>query len=288
MWTDSFGSPLRKYLPFSYRTRQKKMGVKVEYAKLKSTCPDQLVPFEGLWGFDSNQSFYSGTIFRFPLRHDGQDSELVESTSYPDASTVIQVFRDCLDEARLALLFLRNITAIDFNIKGRGTSDWSVRRGDWPESVSFSGWANIVVETQGPVAGFARTTERWWRAMVDIPNAPADLQHRHKRRMKHVECGIAALVPLDCMATNASIRPLKSRFFNCLPLKFESTLPVQVHATFLLSGDRQNIAIEETSQDAGSEWNKWLLQKELPHIYLKFLEDIGRKVGQAVYNYFPV
>ncbi|KAK3176644.1 hypothetical protein OEA41_007967 [Lepraria neglecta] len=106
--------------------------------------------------------------------------------------------------------------------------------------------------------------------------------------MKYVECGIAARVTTDEEATEPSLNCLKSRFFNCVPLKFESTLPVQVHATFLLSGDRQNIATEETSQDAGSEWNNWLLKKKIPQVYLQFLEDVGRKIGHDVYGFFPI
>lgn len=132
------------------------------------------------------------------------------------------------------------------------------------------------------------TTEQWWRAIEDVLNPPAELLHRHKRRMKHVECGVAALVSQSEKATASPLRPLKSKVFNYLPLKFESTLPVQIHGTFLLSGDRQNIATDETSQDAGSEWNKWLLQKALPRLYLQFLDDIGRKIGHDVYKYFPV
>ena len=281
-------SPLRKHLPFNYRTRQKKPGVLVKYAKLKLSCQDQLAPFEGLWGFDSDQGYYKGTIFRFPLRIEGHGSELLESRRCPDPSTTIQVFRKTFDEARLALLFLRNIATINFSVKGGTDFEWRVQRGNWPQSGSFSDWANVIVEQHNNVDEITLTTEQWWRVIEDVRDPPAELQHRHKGMMKNVECGIAAPVPQSEKAAGSSSQPLKSKFFNCLPLKFESTLPVQIHATFLLSGDRQNIATEETSQDAGSEWNRWLLQEELPRVYLQFLEDIGRKTGHDVYKYFPV
>lgn len=283
--------PLRKHLPFNYRTRQYKAGILVKYANLKAEHREQLAPFEGLWGFDSGQDFYKGTIFRFPLRKKGQGSELLESRLGPDVSMTIDVFRKSFDEARLALLFLRNLTTIDFGIKPNGTADqfeWRTRRGTWPQNGTFSDWANVLVEQYNPHGKLTSTTERWWRVIVDVVDAPANLQHRHKRRMKDVECGIAALVPQEGQAAGSSLKPLKSRFFNCLPLKFESTLPVHIQATFLLSGDRQNIATEETSQDAGSEWNRWLLEQKVPRVYLLFLEDIGRQVGHEVYRYFPV
>lgn len=259
----------------------------MEYANLKPTCQDQLAPFEGLWGFDSNRCSYNGTIFRFPLRREGQGSHLLESEHCPNVSMTIEIFRKCFDEARLSLLFLRNLTSIDFSIKRSTEFEWRIRRGTWPQSGSFSDWANIMVEQRNSHGKLMSTTERWWRVIEDVLDPPADLQRRHKRRMKFVECGIAALVPPDDKATRSPLQSLKSRFFNCLPLKFESTLPVHIHATFLLSGDRQNITIEETSQDAGSEWNKWLLEKKLPYVYLQFLEELGRKIGHDVYNYFP-
>ncbi len=199
-----------------------------------------------------------------------------------------QMFRNCLDEARLTLLFLRNIKSIDFSIRHDAKYEWRVSRGNWPESSTFSDWAFVIVERCTSQDDAMRVKERWWRVIVDVQDAPTDLQYRHKRRMKYVECGIAAHVPTDEKATGPSLNCLKSKFFNCVPLKFESTLPVQVHATFLLSGDRQNIAIEETSQDAGSDWNKWLLTKKIPQVYLHFLEDMGRKIGHDVYDYFPI
>lgn len=240
-----------------------------------------------MWGFNSDNDFYDGTIFRFPLRGKGTGSDLLESLRCPDLSMTVQMFRNCLDEARLTLLFLRNIDCIDFRIRHDANFEWRVSRGNWPETGTFSDWAYIIVEHCNSQDDVIRITERWWRVMVDVDDAPADLQYRHKRRMKYVECGIAAHVPKDGEATG-SLNCLKSKFFNCVPLKFESTLPVQVHATFLLSGDRQNIATEETSQDAGSDWNKWLLKEKIPQVYLQFLEDVGRKIGHAVYNYFPI
>lgn len=286
--TNDLASPLRRYLSYNYRARQKKAGILLEYSNLKATCRDQLAPFEGLWGFDSDQDSYHGTIFRFPLRDEGQSSELLESQLCPDVSTTIDMFLKSFDDARLALLFLRNLTTIDFSVKRGDQFEWRVSRGTWPQNGIFSDWAHVLVEKQISPGKNASTVEQWWRAIVDVDDAPADLQHRHKRRMKDVECGIAALVPQAGKSTRSCLQPLRSRFFNCLPLKFESALPVHIQATFLLSGDRQNIAIEETSQDAGSEWNRWLLQKKLPHVYLQFLEDIGRKIGHDVYKYFPL
>ncbi len=224
--------------------------------------------------------------FAFPCVA-GEPGQNYWSLRCPDLMMTVEMFRSCLDEARLTLLFLRNIKCIDFCIRHDAEFEWRVSRGNWPESGTLSDWAYVIVEHCSSQDNFKRITERWWRMIEDAHDAPADLQYRHKRRMKHVECGIAAHVPRDGEA-KGPLNCLKSKFFNCVPLKFESTLPVQVHATFLLSGDRQNIATEETSQDAGSDWNMWLLKKKIPQVYLQFLEDVGRKIGHAVYDYFPI
>jgi sacsin len=259
----------------------------VEYAKLKAACRDQLAPFDGLWGFNSDQASYNGTIFRFPLRKQGQASELLESERCPDVSMTIEIFRKLFEEARLSLLFLRNLTNINFSIKHSAGIEWRVRRGTWPPQGSFSDWAHILVEQRDSNGELVSMNQRWWRVIEDVQDSPAGLQHRHKRRMKNVECGMAALVPPTDKASRPTLPASESRFFNCLPLKFESTLPVHIHGTFLLSGDRQNISIEKTSQDAGSNWNSWLLREKLPIVYLQFLEDLGRKIGHDVYDYFP-
>jgi sacsin len=259
----------------------------VEYFNLKAACWDQLAPFEGLWGFDSDRNYYKGTIFRFPLRRQGQRSDLLESERSPDVSMTIDIFQRLFDEARLSLLFLRNITSIDFSIKHSAGSEWKVQRGIWPPSSAFSDWAHVLVEQRNSQGEPVSMNQRWWRVIEDVQEIPDGLQHRHKRRMKNVECGIAALVPPDTKASGSTLLASKSRFFNCLPLKFESTLPVHIHATFLLTGDRQNIAIEKTSRDARSKWNGRLLQEHLPDLYLQFLEGLARKIGHNVYDYFP-
>lgn len=113
----------------------------------------------------------------------------------------VEMFRNCLDEARLTLLFLRNINCIEFCTRHDAKFEWRVSRGNWPESGTFSDWAYVIGEHCNSQDDFIRITKRWWRVIVDVHDAPADLQYRHKRRMKYVECGIAAHVPTDGKAT---------------------------------------------------------------------------------------
>ena len=278
-------SPQQLHLPMNYRTQRRKSGVKIKLSKLRQNSPDQLAPFDGLWGYTLDLDRYNGTIFRFPLRKEGSQSELLETSTHP-FSTAKSTFQNAFETARLSLLFLRNIRKIDLRIRGKSL-EWEVRT-EKVDSVAFSDWLPIQVKKVSRDAGSLSWTDRWWRAIEDLRGAPDSLQYRHKRTMKQTQCGIAALVSSKSSKACTSL-PNKPapRFFNCLPLRFQSSLPVQIHATFLLSGDRQNISVEKTAKDAGSDWNKWLLEKAIPQLYLSFLEDVGRKIGTHVFSLFP-
>lgn len=259
--------------------------MKIKLSKLRRDSQDQLAPFDGLWAYTPDLDRYEGTIFRFPLRKEGSQSELLETSVHPFAAAK-STFQDAFETARLSLLFLRNVRIIDLHIRGQSL-EWEVRK-DKVDNVEFSNWLPIQLKKASPEAGILSWTDRWWRTIEDLRSAPDSLQYRHKRTMKQIECGIAALISSESSSAG-TLRPKEPtpRFFNCLPLQFQSSLPVQIHATFLLSGDRQNISVEETARDAGSDWNKWLLEKAIPQCYLSFLEDVGRKIGPKVYLLFP-
>lgn len=278
-------SPQQLHLPMNYRVRRRKAGVKIKLSKLRRDSQDQLAPFDGLWGYSLDSDCYNGTIFRFPLRKEGSESALLETSILP-LYTAKTTFQDAFETARLSLLFLRNIRKIDFHIHGQPL-EWEVRT-EKTDNVTFSDWLPIQIRKASSGTAIFSWTDRWWRTIEDLRSAPDGLQYRHKRTMKQIECGIAALIYSESSEAG-TLRPKEPapRFFNCLPLGFQSSLPVHIHATFLLSGDRQNISIEETARDAGSDWNKWLLEKAIPLHYLSFLEDVGRKIGANVFSFFP-
>jgi sacsin len=278
-------SPQQLRLPMNYRIGRRKAGVKIKISKLRRDFPDQLAPFNELWGFYCDLDRYNGTIFRFALRKEGSQSELLE-TIINSFSTAKSTFQDAFETARLSLLFLKRIRKIDFRIR-RKSLEWEVRM-EKAENITFSDCLLIRLTKASPIASVLSWTDKWWRVIEDLRDAPDGLQYRHKRTMKHKECGIAALISSE-PSEAGSLRPkeVSPRFFNCLPLRFPSRLPVHVHATFLLSGDRQSISIEATARDSGSDWNKWILESAIPQLYLSFLEDVGRKIGTKVFSFFP-
>lgn len=198
------------------------------------------------------------------------------------------------EEARVSLLFLRQIKSIEFRVWGNSDSGWSITRQPpvdedvrlFSEYVICSFVKNREVGA-APMAG----KDKWWVAIEDPDSLPmADrMQESSRRVLKNVECGIAALISSKPNDSTSSIsNAIQSRVFNTLPLPICSDLPVHINATFSLSGDRQSISIDEYgARSHGSEWNRGLLQDRLPTLYLKFLEDLGRQVRQEVFSYWP-
>ena len=64
-------------------------------------------------------------------------------------------------------------------------------------------------------------------------------------------------------------RPYK--FFSTLPLGIPTSLPLHIMASFVLSSDRRQIRLDEYG-DPETQYNKWLLSKVIPPLYLFLLE----------------
>lgn len=78
-----------------------------------TTGPDQLIPFEGLFGFTSQTESFSGTLFRFPLMDARSRSRL-----YSNVTIAYDFLQQALDnyfeEASISLIFLNNVSTVEF------------------------------------------------------------------------------------------------------------------------------------------------------------------------------
>lgn len=218
-------------------------------------------------------------------------SKLRASDKNLTSDEVLRLMKIYFNEARISLLFLRRIKSISFSTPANPDGSWSVnRRPPLDEDEDAKSFSKLVVcELK---YGTKRTgMDKWWVAVEDLLPAADHLPDSSRRVMKNVECGIAALItttPDSCDHKIILPKPIQSRMFHTLPLPIPSDLPIHVHATFLLSGDRQSIAVDEYGiQSYGSNWNRYLLQDALPKLYLQFLDDIGREVRQGVFKFWP-
>jgi sacsin len=280
-------------LPKNQIKGKRKPGVKLELSKLRNARPDQLNPFEGLWDYTKDLGYYPGTIFRFPLRQKDTQSKLKQSQEDLDGHTVQSLMNKYFDEARISLLFLRRICSIDFEIHGKPNSGWSVSRQP-PEDEdykSFYEWRTCSFAKNMDLGAKISGTDKWWVAIEDLQPETKHLPYSPSRLMKNVECGIAALAFSKSNSSKHGITPpevIQPRMFSTLPLPVSSDLPIYIHATFSLSGDRQSLIIDEHGQETyGSAWNRYLLENALPKLYLSCLDVLGGSVRQEVFNFWP-
>lgn len=267
--------------------------MKLELSKLKGVCPDQLAPFEGLWKYTKDLDHYPGTIFRFPLRLGTTESKLKKSKRELDGVVIRGLMDNYFDEARISLLFLRRICSIDFTIYGKHSSGWSISRQtpldedmkSFSESLVCSFTKNVDQDTK--IAGI----DNWWVAIEDLQPEAEQLPYSPRRLIKNIECGIAALVSSKLSSHGAGIvlpKILPPQMFSILPLPILSDLPIYIHATFSLSGDRRSLIVDEHGEEShGSSWNRYLLGTALPKLYISFLENIGARVPRDVINFWP-
>lgn len=266
--------------------------MRLELSKLRDACSDQLTPFEKLWGYEMSLDNYPATIFRFPLRTAETKSLLRtgKTNLKHETAQVCQLMKSYFNEARISLLFLKRIQSIDFSINGCSEPGWSIVRR--PPTERGSGLTSELV-----VCSFDKTmestthisgTDSWCIAIVD-PQTRNQIRESSRRVAKHAECGLAALLSSKSDAASVEIpEVIQSRIFNTLPLGISSDLPVHVHATFSLSGDRKSISIDgDENQFEGSERNRALLQDALPKLYLDFLEDLGKQAIQDAFKFWP-
>lgn len=166
-----------------------------------------------------------------------------------NSNEIRQLMEAYFNEARISLLFLRRVKSIDFEIHGDPDSAWSVSRRP-PLDEDAKSFSELVICSYTKTTSSTVTesgTDKWWVAIEDLLPEADRLPDASRRVMKNVECGIAALISSKSTSSPGAttLKAIQSRMFNALPLPMSSELPVHIHATFSLSGDRQSIAIDE-------------------------------------------
>lgn len=267
--------PQQSFLPRNKRQRRK-VGVKITLSTARRICPDHLAPFQDVCGFSSNLDHYDGTLFRFPFRGT-KDTKLKEHDSYISSEKTKALLDNYFEDASMALLFLRNINSIDLFIRGEDHARWcvSANRSDASEDEIFR---QVKINSQNEKQP---ADEKIWRiGMTDIVDCPSHIVKPGRGATKITECGIAACI---------SHPETSQRVFCTLPTPFRSCIPVSIHASFAVTGDRKSIPFEDVRRDPiVAEWNKWLLTSCIPGFYLEFLQDLAPRMGDASFKYWPI
>ncbi|KAI4114246.1 MAG: hypothetical protein LQ345_004942 [Seirophora villosa] len=263
---------------------KRKAGVRVPLATARRLFPDQLRPFHGLEGFSMELDCYNGTLFRLPLRNTEQT--LLKGTSAKiDAKTTRILLEEYYSDAQISLLFLSNVNEIVFRVRDQadGAAVWRVQaqRASGPFKEVFE---NVSIESVHESGRSHRTTWRVGRQTID--EAPEGIQKPGQGADKVTECGLAA-----CVEKNGLPHvPLgmEQRVFCTLPTSSSSGLPVSVHASFAITGDRKSIPFEDSERETPvKKWNRWLLKECIPEFYIEFLKDGAPRLGQKCFDFWP-
>ncbi|KAI9806896.1 MAG: hypothetical protein M1833_002554 [Piccolia ochrophora] len=258
------------------RSGERKLGVRLPLSYVRRVCPDQLAPFRGVFGFQDTDHFH-GTIFRFALRNPECQTELTETTSYASLSKTKRQFEGYFNDARASLLFLRHVSKVEYHVQGQQQPAWSVSA-ERPPLSGFVFPLRVHYEQLQLGGRSNEGADDWWVAIADIENAPKEIEYPWKRALKRIECGVAA-----CVKASA---PVKPRIFCVLPTPFPNSLPISIHASFAISADRQTIPYQDSARVSESSWNQWLIEEQLPDLYLRFLKDLALSTN-GIYDFWP-
>ena len=271
--------PYQRLLPMN-KYGKRKIGVKLALNAVRRICPDQLTPFEGLGSYSRDMDHYQGTLFRMPLPI---GSSAAKST---DITKVERLLQDYYSSASESLLFLKYIKNISFNLRGSAQALWAISA-DRPQSFEEDIFQQIKVS--GSRKGVVRFEEVWRVGLKDIEQAPTDVLIPQRGAQKITECGIAACVSRERIKQEDAISwqdDSKPKFYCKLPTAYSCALPISVHASFAITGDRRSIAVDDTN-DPSIPWNRWLLSECVPEFYIEFLSDLAPRFGASVFKFWP-
>lgn len=265
--------PQQHLLPRNKHHRRK-AGVKMSLSDVLRRCPDQLAPFHGLCGYAQENTYYNGTLFRFPFRRSAMTA-LKENEALVDTAQVKRLLDDYQDAGQVSLLFLQNVKNIEASIRGQEIQ-WKVSRTASEEEIFHTVKVNFQKGNEKP------ETKIWRVGLVDVDECPADIVKPGRGSKKITTCGIAACLSDKGMKLNQKI-------FCTLPTSLASQLPVAFHASFAMSSDRRGIHFNDSlGQSIIPKWNKWLLASCISKLYVDFLEDIARSEGEGAFRFWPI
>ncbi|KAG8927361.1 hypothetical protein FRC01_007588, partial [Tulasnella sp. 417] len=253
--------------------------------------PDQVEPLEGIFGFCAKKGYYDGTLFRLPLRSAIQAGLSTLSTKSLNAEDVLDVVRQFYSSASLSLLFtsLSEISAERRTPDMTMSSIWriaaverTVRKGEGP-------FTACEVEIQQRGSDNEATTQVWLVTRSSTPHSafPSTFEsviNKHRLSKTQPNFGLA-------LNLSAKEYTLTSTLFASLPLPVSISLPVHLHATWILTPDRRSIrndaSIQSSEPPLESQYNKHIMETFIPALYLKTLELLNKEYPDAVQLAWP-
>ena len=240
-------------------------GKKVAFTSKIIAKSSQLLPYDGLFGFD--RSAFEGTMFRLPFR--SHPSEL-SSTCYSNA--LVQELHSAIQKSSSnLLLFLQHIKKITFQQINPGESTpevlLTITREQIKAPISLPSGSSISELTcSNTVSGDSKSCH-WLVSQKNDTNYSGEFSTA------------SVSSPLGTPGAYTVEENFQGEIFCFLPLSQRTGLPVHVSSNFAVINNRRGIW---TSEDATSQtdreviWNVTLMKEFIPKTY--FLHLLTYKV----------
>ncbi|RXW22295.1 hypothetical protein EST38_g3559 [Candolleomyces aberdarensis] len=262
-----FLDPSKSYLPIAGRA-----SLLMPLKDLNRLYPGHTNYLRGLDFFEPQECRVNGTIFFLPLRSSSstpQSKKPLFSTDYSINTFQQAILRDFHDKADECLLFIQ-VKDIEAQLRTSAQSNspepfWSFNASR--EETAFDGITVTKISINSCATSGEKTSSKWLTMSTAFQASDVPQECRAGVGSKTAKVGLAAPLGEEPRA--------QSKFFSMLPLATSTALPVHVNASFRLSADRRQIRLD--SYDNDTLFNRWLLEMQLPPLYLALLERIAQE-----------
>ena len=231
-------------------------GKRVKFTAKLLSVSNQLVPYNGLFGFKQGNA-YEGTLFRFPFRiHPSELSNIMYSESM-----VNDMQSEIFQNASKLLIFLQNVKKITFSRIKQGDRSPTTLLEVVKTSKSVS---QAITHTIISKCSSESTPKEHWLVATET----------HRVRLKSATASVACqLTVSELFPTLKQPKPVQGEAFCFLPLAVKTGLPVHVSANFAVKNNRRGIWTSdgESRSNFEVEWNEEHMQKVIPLAYYQLL-----------------
>uniref|UniRef100_A0A8C2J3U8 Sacsin/Nov domain-containing protein n=1 Tax=Cyprinus carpio TaxID=7962 RepID=A0A8C2J3U8_CYPCA len=246
----------------------------------------------------SEEQYFKGTLFRFPLRNEA--SEI--SDNLYDSTKVTQLFDSFIADADISLLFLRNVSSITLlhidtnglcnnrlkvSVSNNFTTDLSyIKKDSFDRKTCFKTVSQICQQ-------MVETRTKWLVTTCLLKQGYIpEIDSLAKKLSFYPQVDAAFRLDGDrslCNGRLSCFLPLPNNEPN------KTGLPIHINACFGLTDNRRFIKWQEEDQknDESAMWNELLTKDILPHVYLMMILDAIQLSGVSalpsptVYNLWP-
>ena len=243
-------------------------GKKIKFTDRIVASSRQLVPLEGLYGFDKSKP-YKGTIFRLPFRTSLSE---ISSIMYSE-SMAKQLLKNIQQSSSKLLVFLQNVKKITYSQINPGEAIPTVLFEVKKQSTTFSINPLVSIHT---IDSSASTFQIFQDHLLVASCVNEDANY------KYTTASVACLLepvpstsspshPGDCCYIP---KPVTGEVFCFLPLAVHSGLPVHVSSNFAVMKTRRGIHASNDPSDTLAQFNIGLMEDVIPKAYCSLLEAL--------------